>query len=148
MLRLIKLQTLKCTTTPENCSVQTVQRSVHWSNRSVQTVQRSVLLRIVPWKPFSVPFTSPIVPCKPFCVPSKVLQWFKAFPLFGTPLVNHYKSKFRLVDRERNHFYQYFLKIIKMLCLFILIYLHVYILKVKVKKISFKLVMYYVHIEQ
>jgi hypothetical protein len=40
------LQTLKCTTTPYNRSVPTVQRSVqrsvHRSNRSVQTVQRSV----------------------------------------------------------------------------------------------------------
>jgi hypothetical protein len=31
------IQTLKCTTTPENRSVQTVQRSVHRSSRSVQT---------------------------------------------------------------------------------------------------------------
>jgi hypothetical protein len=36
------LQTLKCTTTPENRPVQTVQRSVHRSNHSMQTVHRSV----------------------------------------------------------------------------------------------------------
>jgi hypothetical protein len=36
------LQALKCTTTPENCSMQTVHRSIHRSYRSVQTVHRSV----------------------------------------------------------------------------------------------------------
>ena len=39
---IVHVQTLKCTTTPENRSVQTVQHFVHRSNRSMQTIQHSV----------------------------------------------------------------------------------------------------------
>jgi hypothetical protein len=110
-----RLQTLKCTTTPENRSVQTVhrsnrsvqtdQRSLHRSNRSVQTVHRSVLrsnrsLQTVHRSVQSVPIV-------------------QSSPPFGTPSVSYYKSKFRLLDRERNIFYEYFCKAIKILRLII-----------------------------
>jgi hypothetical protein len=113
------IQTLKCTTTPENRSVQTVQRSVHRSNRSVQTVQRSVhrSVQTVQRSVQSVPIV-------------------QSAPPFGTPSVSHL-SKFRVVDRSRFFFFvEHFRKTIKMLWLIISVYLYVYVLeggKVKVK---------------
>jgi hypothetical protein len=99
------LQTLKCTTTPENRSVQTVQRSV----------------RIVPCKPFSVPFSVRIVPCKPFSVPSKAFRTI--VPPFGTPSVIHCKSACRM------EIYKYFRKTIEILRLILSVYLRVYVLE-------------------
>jgi hypothetical protein len=99
------IQTLKCTTTPENRSVQTIQRSVLRSNRSVQTVQRSVLrsnhsMQTVQNSVQSVPIVPP----------------------FGTPSVIHCKSTFRKI-------YKYFRKTIKMLRLILSVYLRVYVLE-------------------
>jgi hypothetical protein len=69
------IQTLKCTTTLENHSVQTIQRC----NFTVPIVlckpfRIPFTVLIVPCKLFSVPFTVPIILCKPFTVP------LKAFP--------------------------------------------------------------------
>jgi hypothetical protein len=76
-----KFQTLKCTT-PENRSVQTVQRSVLRSNRSVQTVQRSVYRsnRSVQTVPRSVLRSN------------RSVQSVPIVPPFGTPIVIHCKS--------------------------------------------------------
>jgi hypothetical protein len=106
---LVELQTLKRTTIPENrSSVQTVQRSVHRSNRSVQTVHRSnrsvqTVHRSVLRSNRSVQTVHRSVQTVP--IVQSVL-------LFGTPSLKHYKSKFRLPDRERNISYKCFLKTI------------------------------------
>jgi hypothetical protein len=89
---IIKMHILKRTTTPENRSVQTVQRSVHRCNRSVQTVHRSVLrcnrsVQTVQRSVQSVPIVQSVPP-------------------FGTPSI----IQFRVIDRERNISYEYFRK--------------------------------------
>jgi hypothetical protein len=111
-------QTLKCTrsTTPENCSVQTVQRSVHRSNRSMQTVPRSIL-----HSNHSVQTVYRSVQSVPIVPHSELPQ----------VIIN---SVFRLVDREIFCLMSIFAR------LFIIsVYLHVYVLEGgKIKWIIFK----------
>jgi hypothetical protein len=104
---ILTVQTLECTTTPENRSVQTVQHSVPRSNRSVQTIQCSVHRsnHSVQTVQRSVHRSNRSVQT----VKRSVLRSnrSKRSPIFRTPSVSHYQWNFRVID-QRKYFCKYF----------------------------------------